>query len=48
LIKKMIQGPWEDDFIVKQPGEVIEFLDFKWSEDQFSPHTGPLKGHPFR
>jgi hypothetical protein len=29
LIKRMIQGPWEDDFIVKQPGEVIEFSDFR-------------------
>jgi hypothetical protein len=29
LIKRMIQGPWEDDFIVKAPGEIIEFTDFK-------------------
>ena len=29
LIKRMIQGPWEDEFIVKQPGEVIELSDFK-------------------
>jgi hypothetical protein len=29
LIKKLIQGPWEDDFIVKAPGEAIKFSDFK-------------------
>ena len=29
LIKEMIQGHWEDDFIVKAPGETIKFSDFK-------------------
>ena len=29
LIKELIQGPWEDDFIVKAPGEIIKFSDFK-------------------
>lgn len=29
LIRRLIQGPWEDDFIVKTPGETIRFLDFK-------------------
>jgi hypothetical protein len=29
LIKRLIQGPWEEDFIVKGPGETIRFTDFK-------------------
>jgi len=29
LIKRLIHGPWEDDFIVKTPGETIRFSDFK-------------------
>ena len=29
LIRKMIQGPWEDDFVVLPPGETIKFSDFK-------------------
>lgn len=29
LIKKMIFGPWDDEFVVAQPGETITYLDFK-------------------
>jgi hypothetical protein len=29
LLKKLIQGPWGDNFIVKSPGEPIKFSDFK-------------------
>lgn len=29
LIKRLIHGPWEDDFIVKAPGETIRLSDFK-------------------
>ena len=29
LIKRLIQGPWKDDFIVKAPGETVKFSDFK-------------------
>jgi hypothetical protein len=28
LVKKMINGPWDDEFIVVQPGEVIELGRF--------------------
>lgn len=28
LIQKMVQGPYEDDFIVRPPGQAIEFNDF--------------------
>ena len=29
LVQKMIFGPWDDDFVVAQPGETITYLDFK-------------------
>jgi len=28
LVKKMLNGPWDDEFIVVQPGRAIEFEDF--------------------
>ena len=29
LIKKMLYGPWDDDFVIAAPGETVSFLDFK-------------------
>jgi hypothetical protein len=29
LIRKMINGPWDDDFVVARPGEKIKFEDFR-------------------
>jgi len=29
LIRKMIDGPWDDDFVVARPGEKIKFEDFR-------------------
>jgi hypothetical protein len=29
LIKKLLHGPWDDEFVVAQPGETITYLDFK-------------------
>lgn len=29
LIKKMLHGPWDDEFVVAGPGETISYLDFK-------------------
>lgn len=29
LIKKMLYGPWDDDFVIAAPGETISFLDFR-------------------
>ena len=31
LIRKLIFGPWDEDFIVLSPGETIEYADFKTS-----------------
>ncbi|MEJ2549858.1 MAG: DUF1638 domain-containing protein [Anaerolineales bacterium] len=29
LTKKLLHGPWDDDFVVAPPGETITYLDFK-------------------
>jgi hypothetical protein len=29
LIKKMLYGPWDDDFVIAWPGETISYADFK-------------------
>ena len=29
LIRKMIHGPWDEEFVVVQPGETVMFADFK-------------------
>jgi hypothetical protein len=31
LVKKMIFGPWDDDFVVAQPGQTITYADFRTS-----------------
>ena len=29
LIRKMLRGPWDDEFVIARPGETISYLDFK-------------------
>ena len=29
LIKKMLYGPWDDDFVIARPGDIISYADFK-------------------
>lgn len=29
LIKKMLIGPWDDAFVVIEPGQVVKYIDFK-------------------
>ncbi|MBN1991188.1 MAG: DUF1638 domain-containing protein [Anaerolineae bacterium] len=29
LIKKMLYGPWDDDFVIARPGATISYADFK-------------------
>ncbi|NIM93080.1 MAG: DUF1638 domain-containing protein [Anaerolineales bacterium] len=50
LIKKLLHGPWDHEFVVAQPGETITYLDFKkkgidenhWREDQrHAPERSP-------
>lgn len=37
LIRKMIYGPWDDDFVVVRPGQTITYADFK---NETSPEKG--------
>jgi hypothetical protein len=29
LVKRMLHGPWDGDFVIARPGETISFLDFR-------------------
>jgi hypothetical protein len=29
LVKKMLYGPWDEDFVIAAPGQTISFMDFK-------------------
>jgi hypothetical protein len=29
LIKKMIYGPWDDEFVIASPGQTVSFMDFR-------------------
>jgi len=29
LIKKMVYGPWDEDFLVVKPGQTVTFIDFR-------------------
>jgi hypothetical protein len=29
LVKKMLYGPWDNDFVIARPGETISYADFK-------------------
>ena len=28
LVKKMINGPWDDEFVVVEPGQTVRYKDF--------------------
>ena len=32
LVKRMLSGPWDGEFVIAHPGQTISFLDFKASE----------------
>lgn len=34
LIKKMLYGPWDDEFVIARPGQTISYLDFKRKKSQ--------------
>jgi hypothetical protein len=34
LIKRLLHGPWDGDFVVARPGETISYLDFKRAENK--------------
>ena len=29
IVRKMVYGPWDEDFLVVEPGHTISFLDFR-------------------
>ncbi len=34
LVKKMLHGPWDGDFVIARPGETISYLDFKRTTEE--------------
>jgi hypothetical protein len=34
LVKRMVHGPWDGDFVIARPGETICYLDFKKTEGE--------------
>jgi len=34
LVKRMLHGPWDGDFVIARPGETICYLDFKRTEGE--------------
>ena len=39
LVRKMLSGPWDQDFLVVEPGKTIAYLDFKLPADGDNPET---------
>lgn len=38
LIKKLLHGPWDDDFVITPPGGTITYLDFKRNHSEHEDH----------
>jgi hypothetical protein len=38
LIKKLLNGPWDEEFVIANPGETITFLDFKTTDEDNENH----------
>ncbi|MGD8815408.1 MAG: DUF1638 domain-containing protein [Anaerolineales bacterium] len=38
LIKKLLNGPWDDEFVVAHPGETITYMDFKSNTRKHENH----------
>jgi hypothetical protein len=34
LVRRMVHGPWNSDFVIARPGETISYLDFKRERDE--------------
>ncbi len=37
LVLKMITGPWDDDFLIMQPGATVTYADFRGNADERAP-----------
>jgi hypothetical protein len=38
LIKKLLYGPWDHEFVVAHPGETITYMDFKTNKKKHEDH----------
>jgi hypothetical protein len=45
LIKKLLNGPWDDEFVVARPGETITYLDFKRNTRKHEDHRRDDQRH---
>ena len=45
LIKKLLHGPWDDEFVVARPGETIKYLDFKTNNRKHENHRRKDQRH---
>lgn len=45
LVKKLLHGPWDDDFVVARPGETITYLDFKTNNKKHENHRRKDQRH---
>jgi hypothetical protein len=39
LILKMLSGPWDDDFMIVEPGKTVTYFDFKTSPEVIKSET---------
>ena len=40
LVKRLLSGPWDGDFVVARPGEIISYLDFKSTDSEVLESPG--------
>jgi len=45
LIKKLLHGPWDHEFVIAQPGETIRFMDFKRNIISYENHRREDQRH---
>jgi hypothetical protein len=43
LVKKMLYGPWDDDFVIARPGETICYADFQACSASAGKETIPIE-----
>ena len=45
LIKKLLHGPWDNEFVIAHPGETITYLDFKRNQRKHENHRREDQQH---
>lgn len=46
LVRKMLYGPWDEDFIIARPGETIHYTDFKTTTPRLNNTPAAPAGEP--